>query len=1453
MTTSVWDDIDFDPTEDARQRAFVAAKVASTEHWTFLSGATDQADFENRLALISDQIDTKVASVAEGAEFAVVRAALDRSYAEDWTALQQHRQAEAQRRNAPRAARRSARRRFLKRGFTEGVDSSKIANAEDDALDVWFRFFEGDDGEESEESEAEANTYRDGDGFRVEWYLTSVGLVSERWFSTYEEASAWLESEGFRDFGPGFTARKHAVSKADGRKKSRRKRAEREDEKCVRCGKPATHYVFEEGYRASGYFVCNEDLDLVSQMPGPGRTVEKISHQKQTAWTPADEIPTDGYIDGLACPECDWTGTDLGARSEHIRAEHPGVSDFDPEIEFMKSRMEGRKRASGDTCAQCGHKEASHDVIAPSTDAWAVCYECGSGKGHRFQRQSTRKQATPATRALVSDESGDYAWSYDEQGDDVKVSLWREDYETFADPELLASTVVPGANQYVIDLRSLQEVAMKLLGQHSAGSHQRQSKSGAANGARCLSCGYNYTPTTYAGRERCPQCDSTDLVNPGMPTQQVAASKTAASDGWWPVTPPPNPDTSWPDESALRCPECNSASVTISGSNLGSDVVRGTEYTTLTCKDCGNSQYFPRSRTTASDGQDPTQRVGFAVQAARRHLAAGEPQFQTIESSKKIAGNPYEVGSPAWFRWESGEGDPASYGPKSGVPKDLFPDGVPLHGDLTPEQEKWLKSRSSKKAISDEYAQQQAWWDSMGPGGQEGYMRDTLGYDDDEVLMQQIEQEAAAEVNAMGLSGDEWSRAYADALLDRGVIRENGYSRFASLKQASRKQAGHPWEEHIGRGYVGFPGSEILEIIPHWDETERFQAGGWTGVVVVRTEDGRELRIPTTLDRLHTYDRSSTKQASRKRAGQPADSNSLNSMIEFDSPFQVHEDGTVTTYLPSVYSPSVNDWEGNTGKPEIEGSGWDFVDGFSGQYSYSGPVMHNSEFLGGGMAKHVLDHPGIYVVTAVWHSFDEEDEYGQTGEHEGWVLLEKTGSQRQPQASRKTADSFWDAIDAQIEQLKSAKTADDVMEILSQDKNPYGPGVSAAPAFFAGGGGDKTVQGALMNAGWHITWAEASYHYVMEAPDGSKITYVEGDVYKGDTAMKSSKKLAWSIDQIRQIVDKHQYDHIDGVLVDAFSASAMVAVYDALSSENQAKAESLPVATFANFAIKQAASKQAVIDSMDTLLRAQGADGEPEKKECPNCGSGQAYANTGYCPQCGKTSKRVQYDLWDGDVRISRHATLKGARVHARKLWNDHQVWAVVREAGNKGPMDRSVAFSVLLDLSPEFANSPVDGGAVVTKALDGFYASDSGDIYAFIKEWITTDEGRAAINSKVQGRKTAQGGRWYVHTHRIQSDGTKDSFLTRGFDTEAEAQAWIDEMKSDPYYSEDNTSIELQAPGTTAMGTNPYLPSDNPFAVTPASPGTPDDLLDGPYDPTVNDDTDNQPTSEIEDQAAAV
>lgn len=70
-------------------------------------------------------------------------------------------------------------------------------NAPEGALDVWLRFTD----EEDEEPDAEANIFaNDPECFRVEWYLTAVGLVESRKFATYDEAKAWLEGEGFTDY-----------------------------------------------------------------------------------------------------------------------------------------------------------------------------------------------------------------------------------------------------------------------------------------------------------------------------------------------------------------------------------------------------------------------------------------------------------------------------------------------------------------------------------------------------------------------------------------------------------------------------------------------------------------------------------------------------------------------------------------------------------------------------------------------------------------------------------------------------------------------------------------------------------------------------------------------------------------------------------------------------------------------------------------------------------------------------------------------------------------------------------------------------------------------------------------------------------------------------------------------------------------------------------------------------
>jgi len=104
-------------------------------------------------------------------------------------------------------------------------------------------------------------------------------------------------------------------------------------------------------------------------------------------------------------------------------------------------------------------------------------------------------------------------------------------------------------------------------------------------------------------------------------------------------------------------------------------------------------------------------------------------------------------------------------------------------------------------------------------------------------------------------------------------------------------------------------------------------------------------------------------------------------------------------------------------------------------------------------------------------------------------------------------DPFWTVIAEQHKELESARTADDVIRILRHDRNPYGPNWdgAAGDAFFAGSGGDKTVNAALHTAGWTTVWAESAIYYTMRAPDGSRITYIEGDIYRGDRHGRNSE------------------------------------------------------------------------------------------------------------------------------------------------------------------------------------------------------------------------------------------------------------------------------------------------------------------------------------------------------------
>lgn len=87
----------------------------------------------------------------------------------------------------------------------------------------------------------------------------------------------------------------------------------------------------------------------------------------------------------------------------------------------------------------------------------------------------------------------------------------------------------------------------------------------------------------------------------------------------------------------------------------------------------------------------------------------------------------------------------------------------------------------------------------------------------------------------------------------------------------------------------------------------------------------------------------------------------LDKLMEFDHMIQVHPNGSVTV-PKDIYAPSLYD-------DELDDKSWGFfTTGYSGQYNYSGPIMHNSEYIGGRLARDILDTPGYYVAVVSYYS-----------------------------------------------------------------------------------------------------------------------------------------------------------------------------------------------------------------------------------------------------------------------------------------------------------------------------------------------------------------------------------------------------------------------------------------------------------------------------------------------------
>ncbi|AWY03916.1 hypothetical protein SEA_NEDARYA_99 [Gordonia phage Nedarya] len=112
--------------------------------------------------------------------------------------------------------------------------------------------------------------------------------------------------------------------------------------------------------------------------------------------------------------------------------------------------------------------------------------------------------------------------------------------------------------------------------------------------------------------------------------------------------------------------------------------------------------------------------------------------------------------------------------------------------------------------------------------------------------------------------------------------------------------------------------------------------------------------------------------------------NPLNDLMSFGNVVYSDGEGSVTdefddtVFGPEVVYVDLNE-EGSVSSPEtIEMSGygdWELLQGFTGQYSYNGPIMHDSEYIGGRLEDHIRENRGYYAAVIVdGDRTDENDE-----------------------------------------------------------------------------------------------------------------------------------------------------------------------------------------------------------------------------------------------------------------------------------------------------------------------------------------------------------------------------------------------------------------------------------------------------------------------------------------------
>lgn len=136
--------------------------------------------------------------------------------------------------------------------------------------------------------------------------------------------------------------------------------------------------------------------------------------------------------------------------------------------------------------------------------------------------------------------------------------------------------------------------------------------------------------------------------------------------------------------------------------------------------------------------------------------------------------------------------------------------------------------------------------------------------------------------------------------------------------------------------------------------------------------------VPSRMNEAHWY---------REGAKQVLD-NSLNSLMQMDHVIRVDSGGLVWEDVTGVWAPEFYVDVDDDGQvmsdgiedmhAQIERQGWEAVRGWS---VGAGAIMHESQFVGAGLAEHIIETPGLWVACVV-HTIEDRDDNTA-----GWIVL----------------------------------------------------------------------------------------------------------------------------------------------------------------------------------------------------------------------------------------------------------------------------------------------------------------------------------------------------------------------------------------------------------------------------------------------------------------------------------